>query len=262
MDQAWHVHKRQSDAIVRQATTMLIDFARRNPAMTVDDLRFIYEAVIDQYGSAAAESALQALITSREADGYDSLPGPVVVDRVPPGQIAGTFDWAVSQTEDPQALARKLVGPLGRLVQQTGRRTVLESTALAQTRYARVPGPNACWFCLMLASRGAVYRSRETASLTGERSGTTPERRFRNDAAQAGHSYNLGTANGASFHDNCDCTVVEIKDTRELPPLVSDLYDEWVEVTWDASGPAPDQIGLWKKHIAETRPNGETIRPK
>ncbi|MBA1834157.1 hypothetical protein [Corynebacterium wankanglinii] len=262
MHDSWNVHRRQLDALVRDATQALLAYVRANPGMTSDDLQFIYEALVDQFGTGAAESALQTLEDSRTAAGVRHLPAPVRAGLPPPAQVAGTFGWAQSQAENVEELARVLAGPLGRLVRQPARQTVFSSTQAAGTRWARIPGGKACWFCLMLASRGAVYHSKESASLTSKRSATAPEVKFRNKAAKGGHRYKLGQAEGDKFHDNCDCQVVEVHDDAELPPIVEELYDEWVEVTWNDGLPGGSQLQRWKEHIAQTRPNGEAARPK
>ena len=262
MHEAWNAHRRQLDALVRAATQALLTFVNANPSMTVEELQFIYEALVDLYGAGAAESALLTLEGSRAAAGLQHLPAPVRAGLPPPAQVSGTFGWAASQAENVQDLARVLAGPLGRLVRQPARQTVFASTKEAGTRWARVPGGTACWFCLMLASRGAVYHSRESASLTSKRSAVTPEVKFRNKSAQAGHSYKQGQAEGDKFHDNCDCQIVEVHDDSELPPIIEELYDEWVDVTWTDGAPGGNQLQLWKEHIAKTRPNGEAARPK
>lgn len=262
MHESWNLHRKQVDALVRDATRTLLTFARSNPDMTADDLRFVYEALVEQFGAGAAESAMYALQESRSEAGLLDLPEPVRAGLAPSGQVAGTFGWAQSQAEDTQELARVLAAPLGRLVRQPARQTVFSSTKVAGTRWARIPGGKACWFCLMLASRGAVYHSRQSATFTSKRSARSPETRYRNATAQRGHRYKIGQAEGNRFHDNCDCQIVEVHDSTELPPIVEELYEEWEEVTWKDGMPADDQLQRWKEHIANTRPNGEAARPK
>ncbi|WP_293775283.1 hypothetical protein [uncultured Corynebacterium sp.] len=264
MDAAWTAHKRQLSAAVRQATRQLLDIVRANPHMSQEDLLFYYQALIDQYGQAAAESALLALENSRRTvDLWNKLAAPVRADLPATGQVKGTLAWAVNKAggKDLTAIAIALVGPLGRLIQQPARDTIWNSTRAAGTRYARVPGPKACWFCLMLASRGGVYTSKESALSVSSRSATRPTSHWRNPSADAGHSYQLGRPRDAAYHDNCTCIAVESHSPDDLPDVVRTLQEEWYDVTWTDRGPAPGQAELWKKHIRETRPNGETLRP-
>jgi hypothetical protein len=78
--------------------------------------------------------------------------------------------WAVSpafQAEpDPEAVLQRAGDATQRYVQQAGRDTITESVLgdPAKAKWARAPqGETTCAFCLILASRGAVYLTRETA---------------------------------------------------------------------------------------------------
>lgn len=75
--------------------------------------------------------------------------------------------------------------------------------------WARVlTGATSCWFCVMCASRGPVYRSAENA---GE---------------------NKGPWN--SYHDHCDCKVVPVFDHRNWEGVEQyrQLEKMWRDVTW------------------------------
>lgn len=65
------------------------------------------------------------------------------------------------------------------------------SAAAAGSGWCQVLERGACWWCLMLASRGAVYEPEQTA--TGTASG------------------------GARCHAHCCCTAVEVLDGAPLP---------------------------------------------
>jgi len=73
--------------------------------------------------------------------------------------------------------------------------------------YARLPKPNACAFCVMLASRGAVY-SKDTVLRTTSR------------AKHRGP--------GVQYHEKCGCSMVPLFDTdQKLPDLVVSAEQEW-----------------------------------
>jgi hypothetical protein len=142
------------------------------------------------------------------ADFYDSL------RDVPPS--ASAFRAIIAAPTDPEiaaAGARWALGPLfqtepdagqvlanlsnvaQRLVLQAGRDTIANSTFRdpVRTGYARVPtGASTCKFCVMLASRGAVFGS----------------------AASAG-------AEGNTYHGDCDCVPTPVRSRSDLP----DGYD-------------------------------------
>lgn len=80
--------------------------------------------------------------------------------------------------------------------------------------YARVTDGKPCYFCAMLASRGAVYKSKDSA-------GAGPR----------------GAAN--RYHDGCGCTVQAIYGTDADIPGDGEKYAAlWAEVTGEHSGHA------------------------
>ena len=98
MDPAWNTHRTQLHAAIVKATRQLLDLVRANPDMTEADLLFYYQALIEQYGQAATESAFQALENSRRAVGlWNDLPDPVLADLPPVAQVEGTMAWAVNK---------------------------------------------------------------------------------------------------------------------------------------------------------------------
>lgn len=112
-------------------------------------------------------------------------------------------------------VARALTGAaLFRHTANAGRGLIFE-TSQRDTKslgYARVTDGKPCYFCAMLASRGAVYKSRDTA-------GAGPR----------------GAAN--RYHDGCGCTVQAIYGTDAQIPGSSAKYDAlWREVTGEVSG--------------------------
>ena len=107
-------------------------------------------------------------------------------------------------TQDPAQLLARLEGSNQRLLRQAQRSTIdLSARRDPSARVARVPmGDKTCAFCLVLASRGYVYRSRESA---GEvRASTT----LGGDAR--------GSLN--RFHDWCDCELDVSWAARPVPP--------------------------------------------
>jgi hypothetical protein len=83
-----------------------------------------------------------------------------------------------------------LSGVAQRLVLQSGRDTVSRSAFSdpVRTGYARIPtGPTTCRWCVMLASRGAIYA----------------------DAKAAGE--------GNKYHGDCDCAAVPIRRRSDYP---------------------------------------------
>lgn len=113
-------------------------------------------------------------------------------------QVQATTRWAIgplfSAEPDPVSALSLLSDSAQRLILQSGRDTVFGSawSDPVTAGVARVPsGADTCEFCVMLASRGPVYRSE----------------------ASAGES--------TRFHDGCDCTTLVVRVGEPLP----DGYD-------------------------------------
>lgn len=175
-------------------------------------------------------------------------------------QLAREFfdaQWAAHRDEEPPALEmpsyfeeylREALQPVQRKFQQAdappsavtdiaelamketenaGRRTLMR--AVEDTPevlgYARVlTGLENCAFCVMLASRGPVYRSRESAG--------DPEMRV--------------------FHKGCDCKVVPVFNTQDWPGRAQykELAQLWRDATRGYSG--KNALNALRRHLADT----------
>lgn len=149
-------------------------------------------ALVRKYGNVAATAAAEWYEEARaQAIGgsYDAL----TVDSYPEAAIQDTVRWQAGKlfTGDAADMASFLTGSLQRWVQYSGRETIARnvSSDSSNPRYARVPsGARTCAFCEMLASRGFVYRSEKSATLTKLYS---------------------------EYHDHCHCTAVASWDADE-----------------------------------------------
>ena len=115
---------------------------------------------------------------------------------IDPGKAQGAARWAVGALfdEDAPRFQSQILGAAQRLVVQRGRDTLVDNSARdpVRTAFARIPsGADTCRFCIMTASRGAVY----------------------GDAVSAGEMN--------EYHDNCHCTVIPVRRRSDFP----DGYD-------------------------------------
>lgn len=111
---------------------------------------------------------------------------------VDPGKAQGAARWAVGAlfAEDAPLFTSQILGATQRLVAQRGRDTIFDNAGRdpVRTSVARIPsGTDTCTFCIMLASRGAVYT----------------------DLVSAGEMND--------YHDNCDCVPTVIRSKRDYP---------------------------------------------
>lgn len=185
-----------------------------------------FVAITQTYGEQASYAAADYLFQQRSLDEtlagleYPEVAAPVEFEQAKASY--GYAMWLKEYTEDPavRALAlKKLMGIVQRLVVQPARQTVEQAIIDAGTGYARIPEPGACDFCLMLASRGAVY-SRETV-----------------------------TAGMDKWHDGCRCVGIEVSDGNPLPKVNADLERAWQAATENA----PPTLETWQKYLAERR---------
>lgn len=115
-------------------------------------------------------------------------------------------------TDDPYAAVNGISGALQRFILYSGRTTVARNVQLdpSKPRFGRVPtGAKTCAWCSMLASRGFVYLTRETAGVVA-----------------------------SDYHDDCDCQIVPEWDSgsSHIDGYDPDrLYDQYLQAR-DAAG--------------------------
>ena len=155
--------------------------------------------------------------TRREQAGLPSFPTPVV-DVLTEQQIEAYLDTALADIMDEQAasladieaeIQAQVDAAMQQVVMDAGRNEVIAAIE-ADTEakgWARVVKPGACAFCLMLATRGPTYKSRETANFRA--------------------------------HTNCHCTVEALFGNHYEPPAqVREAMALWSEATTGLSGKA------------------------
>lgn len=124
------------------------------------------------------------------------------------------------------AVSQKLVADVGRETVRQAVRQDREAVA-----FARVAALGACSFCKLMASRGSVYATADTA-------GREANERFSGDASVV------------KFHNNCHCGILPVfRGQRfELSPHAArwdEIYREY------AQGHPGDQLRLFRRALAE-----------
>ena len=186
----------------------------------VADLVFVHGS---NFGSIAA----QELEIARMGRGEMGLP-VVVATAAGVEQVGASVGWALSMNDFQTALT----GAVLRLGQAPARKTIVGSALEAGRGYARVVASDACDWCLMLASRGAVYESEESASVSGMG-------RVRPGARQRP---------GEAFHDHCRCEVIEVRSANDLPAFNVRLAEMWDKATEGKSG---NLYEVWREWLKE-----------
>ena len=190
------------------------------------------------YGEVSATAAADFYDASRadsSARGRYAATMPRLVARTP---VARNVKWAT----DP-LYGGDMEGALGRMLAvtdeaalQEGRNTIMHNAQRdpAKPRFARIPVGETCAWCLMLASRGAVYRSAASAGAAGQ--------------------YHGG---------DCDCEPVASWDGgKDLPPIYDEgYYFEMYDRAESGSGD-PREIAKAMRRLDGGRHVRDGVKPR
>lgn len=161
------------------------------------------------YGPISATVAADYYDEIREASTARGRYAARLVDALSEEQLDANVRYAVgplfgAQPDSAKALAL-LASSAQRLVQEYGRQTLISAADNdpARPRFARVPHGKPCAFCRLVASRGAIYLSSQSA---GELT---------------------------KFHDDCDCQIVASFAADDLPYDPEALYSEYLAARGD-----------------------------
>ena len=158
-------------------------------------LEEFFPILVEQYGNVASIVA---------ADWYEDVYqeySTLVNADVNADRVNARMRWAITEAfgGDPDQALATLGLVTDELVKQFGRDTVMSSAGSNGRAFARVPtGAETCDFCLMLASRGFVYK---TSSSAGEL---------------------------AKFHGDCDCAIVAEDGVIPDDYDPDELYDRYM----------------------------------
>jgi hypothetical protein len=165
------------------------------------------------HAQASATLAVRQYAGARAAAGV-SRPAfrPVAADAPSLAEIGAMVDEALAGVDlfDADALAQvqdHLATAAGRMATETGARTITENVGRdrAAQGYARIPEGGACSFCLMLATRGPVYKH--------DRAGG------RGDSFAASNAKFTGPGT-IKVHNHCDCHPEPVFNAYEAPARV------------------------------------------
>lgn len=154
-----NAHKRVATLADRDLRALLARLPLAdNPAAALRALEEVLPALVARYGDMSASVAAEWF-----EQNYD-LPATMPPYLSDEGIVVSTR-WAAAPARAGAAVEaqKRLSYIVNRAVTQMGRDAMIDSSATAGLRWARVPVGETCAFCLMLASRGFDYRSRESA---------------------------------------------------------------------------------------------------
>jgi hypothetical protein len=237
-------HQAQQAALAAAlAVAVAQAFGALDPTNLTGSIPKLQQAVaglVARYGRMSATVAARFYRRERLAAGVTGRVTVVVAKPAGQSVVAPQVAWAVSPLWDKPAglddaaLATQLHDKLDAALTKTqgiaesltldaGRDTVINAVQHDRQAkgWARVPEPDACYFCAMLATRGAVYRSEWSADF---------------------HP-----------HDHCRCHVEPVFNAYEPTAQIRDWQAQWREVTADANGMAAKQLA-WRRHYEGRTP--------
>jgi hypothetical protein len=185
------------------------------PEAVRDALTEFVPVLVEQYGAVAATIAAEFYEDMRASQGAVAPFTALTAPGVPVGAIAAKVGYLAGHlwTPTPEKMLGGLLVAADKYVKQPGRSTIAANARRENVRWARVPtGAKTCSFCLVLASRDAVYAT----------------------AQSAGDS---GSGYGDKYHGDCDCAVVRIAKPSDYPAdYLPDDYLAKYEAARDAAG--------------------------
>lgn len=137
---------------------------------TLDAFILAIRALVHRFGLVSGAQSARYYEASRRAAGVGGSFTVRPAAPAPAAKVESSVRWATKGLWTPEPnveSAKELVtGVAEKAVLDTGRTTIINAVQSDRKAkaWARVVEPGACSFCLLLATRGAVYRSETTAS--------------------------------------------------------------------------------------------------
>jgi hypothetical protein len=193
----------------RELRLFLLSLDFENVVATTNALEIFMPALVTEFGEIGAAVAVDFYDELRESSGATKPYKAQMAELPEQKAIQASVRWAVDPLwqaeQEPDRAISRLTEVHDRVVKAAPRNTIFESAQrdVSKALFARVPsGSRTCEFCLMLASRGAVYANAKSA---GE---------------------------ARKFHGHCDCQIIPMWDGDDYPAGYDpdSLYDKYVEM--------------------------------
>lgn len=216
----------------------------QGPRPVWPDLEPQLETLIQDRRTMSTRLATRFYRDARLDAGVPGDPPQIVVPRAPRAQLETSlavtglvsYERATRAGQSPVRASETAIvsvsGAAERLVQDAGR-TAIDDAVQADRRalgWYRLPGPNPCAFCAMLASRGAAYGSKDAATQSED---------------------------GTRYHDRCGCVAVPVFSREEALPSE---VQRWVDA-WDASANTSDPVAAFRQRVDEANASEPAPEP-
>lgn len=195
-------NKKLTAAASRDLASFWAKLDLADPEAARDALLEFVPRLVGQYGDLAAAMAADLYDDLRAASRVPRRFNATMAKNVPDDIIRQRVRFGVQHlwTGNPEQSLKFIDGAASKYILQPARDTIALSSRRdpAKPGWARVPEPDACDFCLMLASRGFEYGSEDSA--------------------------------GGEYHDNCQCVAVPSWGNEPIPGYDPDaLYQDYLD---------------------------------
>lgn len=222
-------------ALTREASADLNAlWAKADALASKEFAAYMIEAFPDlatEYAALAAEVAAAWYAESLSTTLFVPVPGPLPAAEA----LTKSAQWALGGSG--MIGLDRLQGTLQRSTWDAARQTIFTNTDEEGGRWARHASANACAFCALMASRGAVYTSEEAAlkvvgrgkemSLADRRARAAGRTRVNGHTAAGGMKTRGTQALGDKYHDFCHCIAIEERPGQKYEP--PDYVQKWDE---------------------------------
>ena len=244
-------------ALVDLNALMVSDLAALWRAVDGQDVEFLRDAlqaevpgVVDPYLAAAGDITADWYEAQAPDLNYVARPAALVDE----GQLQATARWAAGTvlTRTPVSPLDLLAGSMQRALFNESRETIVENAEVEPgARWARHASANACEFCRMVATRGAVYTSESAASRVGGRGVDESTNIGRRRGGRARGIRARGNQSiGDKYHDHCHCIAVPVRPGQSYnpPSYVEEWEAEYTRARKAADGvDAKSILSAWRK---------------
>ena len=231
----WETMRNQLDIVNRMAMQDLVQIVRR--AQELDPwegrkyLTDAFEALVNTYGGAAADLTAEWWDEIMMDDIYFAHPAEMPTYK----QLTTEVAWGTAQTANGNTDVLSRMAMLTQKHIFGAHRNTVDLNALnTKVGYARMARPDACAFCRMLASRGAVYGSESAALYVG----AATVRKHYSDGHDRGYRLKKGRVRGArkageKYHDHCRCITSPVPEHIDpnYPDYLERFNDEYIQAT-------------------------------
>jgi len=201
-----------------QVKALLQSLDTQNPIEFRNALLLTYPEILSPFLTASGDVAATWYAELRSSAGLRGAVPTFVSARPPQVQLDAAVRYSLTPLFKPateqsefigSGILSLLAGSAQKLIANRGRDTVT-GLALADSGrvgYARIPRSDACAFCGLMASRGAIYRSEASAGGVVGRGVSAQSTAGKRGGQGRGTKIRGVQSLGSSFHDLCRCVV-------------------------------------------------------